>query len=33
MSYTETAFENAIIELMQDQLHYAYYYGPDVERD
>ena len=33
MSYTETAFENAIIELMQDQLHYVYYYGPDVERD
>ncbi len=33
MSYTETDFENAIIELMRDQLHYTYCYGPDVERD
>lgn len=33
MSYTETHFENAIIELLRDGLGYEYIYGPDVQRD
>ena len=33
MSFTEQDFENAIIELMRDELGYGYIYGPDVERD
>ena len=33
MSYTETHFENAIIELLRDGLGYDYIYGPDIERD
>ena len=33
MSFTEQHFENAIIELMRDELGYEYIYGPDVERD
>jgi len=33
MPFTEANFENAIIELMRDQLGYTYVYGPDVERD
>ena len=33
MSFTEQDFENAIIELMRDELGYEYIYGPDVERD
>lgn len=32
MSYTESNYENAIIQQMQ-ALGYAYVYGPDVERD
>ena len=30
--YTEDSYEKSIIELFQE-LGYAYYYGPDVERD
>jgi len=33
MSYKESEFENAIIELMRDQLGYTYAYGPDIARD
>jgi len=33
MSFTEENYENAIIELMRDELGYDYRYGPDVERD
>ena len=33
MPYTETNFENAVIELIRDQLEYTYCYGPDVARD
>jgi len=33
LSYTETNFENAVIELLRDQLGYTYYYGPNVVRD
>lgn len=33
MSFTESDFENAIIELFQDHLGYNYVYGPDVLRD
>lgn len=33
MSFTEQDFENAIIELLRDELGYGYIYGPDVERD
>ena len=31
--YTEAAYENAIIDLFQNELNYDYVYGPDVERD
>lgn len=31
--YTETHYENAVLQLFQEQLGYAYIYGPDVERD
>ena len=31
--YTEAAYENAIIDLFQNELNYDYLYGPDVERD
>lgn len=33
MSFTEQDFENAIIELMRDELSYGYIYGPNVVRD
>jgi len=33
MSFTESAYENAIIELLRDKLGYSYLYGPDVARD
>ena len=31
--YTEFHYENAILQLFQEQLGYNYVYGPDVERD
>ncbi len=33
MSFVEAHYENAILQLFQEQLGYAYLYGPDVERD
>ena len=33
MSYTESNYENAIIQLFTQTLGYSYVYGPDVERD
>lgn len=33
MTFTEENYENAIIELMRDELGYDYRYGPDVCRD
>ncbi len=33
MSFTEANFENAVIELLRDQMGYNYIYGPEVERD
>jgi type I restriction enzyme R subunit len=33
MSYKESDFEQAVLELMQDKLGYEYAYGPEVERD
>ena len=33
MEYKELHFENAIIQLMQDELGYDYVYGPEVERN
>lgn len=33
MSFTESQYENAIIELFRDQLGYTYCYGPDIARD
>ena len=33
MSYTESNYENAIIDLFQSKLNYDYIYAPDVERD
>ena len=33
MSYTESHFENAILELLKDGLGYEYFYGPDIPRD
>lgn len=33
MPFTEANFENAIVELLHDDLGYAYVYGPEVERD
>ena len=33
MSFTESHYENAILQLFQEQLGYNYQYGPDVERD
>lgn len=33
MSFTESHYENAILQLFQEQLGYTYLYGPDVERD
>ncbi len=31
--FNEAAYENAIIDLFQNELNYDYVYGPDVERD
>ena len=31
--FTESHYENAILQLFQEQLGYNYLYGPDVERD
>lgn len=31
--YTESDYENSIIELFQNDLEYEYAYGPDIERD
>ena len=31
--FTESNYENAILQLFQEQLGYTYIYGPDVERD
>jgi len=33
MSFTETNYENAILQLFQQRLDYNYIYGPDVNRD
>ena len=33
MSFTESHYENAVLQLFQEQLGYNYLYGPDVERD
>ena len=33
MPFTESHYENAIIQLFQQQLGYTYIYGPDVDRD
>ena len=33
MPFTESHYENAILQLFQEQLGYNYIYGPDVERD
>ena len=33
MSFTESHYENAILQLFQEKLGYTYLYGPDVERD
>ena len=32
-SYTESNYENAVLQLMRETLGYNYVYGPDVERD
>lgn len=32
-SYTESHYENAVLQLFQEQLGYTYIYGPDVDRD
>ena len=32
-TFTESNYEQAIIELFRDQLGYEYIYGPDIERD
>ena len=33
MAYTESHYENAVLQLFQEQLGYTYVYGPDVARD
>ena len=33
MSFTESHYENAVLQLFQEKLGYTYIYGPDVERD
>ncbi len=33
MSFTETHYENAVLQLFREQLGYTYLYGPDVARD
>ena len=32
-TFTESNYEQAIIELFRDQLGYEYIYGPDIERN
>ena len=31
--YTESHYENAVLQFFQEQLGYTYIYGPDIERD
>ena len=31
--YTESNYENAVLQLLNERLGYTYVYGPDVERD
>lgn len=31
--YTESNYENAVLQLLSEQLEYTYVYGPDVERE
>jgi hypothetical protein len=33
MPYTESNYENAVIEIFRDTLGYSYVYGPDVTRE
>lgn len=33
MSFTESHYENAVLQLFQERLGYTYIYGPDAERD
>ena len=33
MSFSESHLENAVLELLTEQLGYTHYYGPDVTRD
>ena len=33
MAYTEASYENAIIDLFQNELNYDYIYAPNIERD
>ena len=33
MSFSESSFENAVLEIFRDILGYHYNYGPEVERD
>ena len=33
MPYTESDYEDAVLQLFTQTLGYAYVYGPDVERD
>ena len=33
MPYTESHYENAVLQLFQEQLGYTYIYGPDADRD
>lgn len=33
MSFNESNFENAVLEIFKEQLGYIYFYGPEVERD
>ena len=31
--FTESNYENAVLQLLNEDLGYTYIYGPDVERD
>ena len=31
--FTESNYENAVLQLLNEELGYNYVYGPDVERD
>lgn len=33
MPFTESNYENAVLQLLTQTLGYAYAYGPDIERD